>query len=215
MKPAESQRASLKQHASGPVGPPRPSLRCTISFDRPLNPYAMAVHHAAHAFACCLFDIPLIEISASYGGRQGSFVGRPLSRGDAASPNDRRARFAAEREGITLLAGAAAQVRGMGLAPYGYEWDDIEHVYAILSEVEPEEAVVSAWFEYLRERARVLIENDLAWRLIGNITGALLLRGHLAGSTIRRMLMESRDRRAAMPPTNAVFVPAYGTWPTL
>ena len=190
-------------------------MRCAISFDRPLNPYAMAVHQAAHAVASCVFDIPVIEISASFGGRQGTFEAEDLSRIAPAPAVDHRARHAAEKEGIALLAGAAAQVRGTGLAPFGYECEDNDRVFALLGDVEPEEAVQSAWFEYLRERTRVLVENEIAWRLIADIAGALLLRGVLSGATVRGILTDYLDRRDAMPPSNVVELPVLGRWPTL
>lgn len=190
-------------------------MRCVLSFERSLNPYAMAVHHAAHAVVSFVFDIPVIEISASCGGRQGTFDAEDLARVDTASAGDRLARRAVEKEGIALLAGAAAQVRGTGLAAYGYEREDNNRVFALLGDIEPEEVVQSAWFEYLHERARVLVENEIAWRLISDITGALLLRGVLSGAAIRGILTDYLDRRDAMLPSNVVELPVLGRWPTL
>ena len=189
-------------------------MRCAISFDQPLNPYAMAVHHAAHAFAACLFEMEVTEISSSYGGRQGMFEVEGEPDLDHRSVGINRIRHAAEKRAIVLLAGAAAQVRGTGTVAFGYEDADQTQVFDLLGAIEPE-PVTSEWFSYLRERTRVLVANEVAWRLISEITGSLLLRGHLGGDAVRRIATAFVDRIEAMPESNVVEVPVLGRWPTL
>jgi hypothetical protein len=156
-----------------------------------------------------------MEIAASCCGRQGIFVAEGAPNLDTRSTGDVRLRQAAEKRAIVLLAGAAAQTRGTGMVAYGYECDDHDLVFDLLGAIEPDDTIASSWFWYLHERTRVLVENDVAWRTVSELTAALLLRGWLSGDEVRRIATAFLERLEAMPKSDVVKVPVLGRWPTL
>ena len=195
------------------IGPPRKlrrrtrrtTWRCRIShvpeerFHR-----ADAMHVAAHAVVAFDFGIPIR--GAVFDGRHRVFEAAWSSlayvRDDASS----EARIALERDCIAVQCGVVGRALALGWSHKVWGWDDQSLACDLMERFEYDSGVVTGWFDYQRERARVLMTDPAAWTRVELLAQRLRAVRAMDGPAIAAFLADLR--------TDATVVPSGAAWRT-
>jgi len=163
---------------------------------------ADAIHVAAHAVVA--FDFGIAIRHAVFDGRHRVFEAAWASLAYARDDASSEARIALERDCITVQCGVVGRALALGWSHKVWGWDDQSLACDLMERFEYDSGVVTGWFNYQRERARMRLTDPATWTRVELLAQRLRAVRAMDGPAIAAFL----DGLTA----DATVVPSGAAW---